>query len=59
MKNTETAQVIVYIALGSNLDEPVVQIKSARCAIASFGWPARIGFFQSLSKPTYGASESA
>ena len=33
MKHSDCAPVIAYIGLGSNLDEPVAQIKSARTAI--------------------------
>ena len=35
MNDSELAPVIAYIGLGSNLAEPVAQIKSARTAIAS------------------------
>jgi 2-amino-4-hydroxy-6-hydroxymethyldihydropteridine diphosphokinase len=35
MKHSDCAPVIAYIGLGSNLAEPVVQIKSARIAIAA------------------------
>jgi 2-amino-4-hydroxy-6-hydroxymethyldihydropteridine diphosphokinase len=35
MKYSSCAQVIAYIGLGSNLAEPVAQIKTARTAIAS------------------------
>jgi len=35
MKYSQTAPVIAYIGLGSNLAQPVAQIKSARTAIAS------------------------
>lgn len=51
MKNTGTAQVIAYIALGSNLDQPVEQIKSARHAIASLAGVQELAFsslYQSL-----------
>jgi 2-amino-4-hydroxy-6-hydroxymethyldihydropteridine diphosphokinase len=51
MKNTETAQVIAYVALGSNLDEPAKQIKSARYEIASLTGVKEVAFsslYQSL-----------
>jgi len=35
MKHSEIAPVIAYIGLGSNLADPVIQIKSAHAAIAS------------------------
>ena len=54
MKNTETAQVIVYIALGSNLDEPVEQIKSARCAIASLAGLQELAFSSLYQSPPMG-----
>jgi 2-amino-4-hydroxy-6-hydroxymethyldihydropteridine diphosphokinase len=44
MKNPEIAPVIVYIGLGSNLAEPVAQIKSARNAIASITGVQELAF---------------
>lgn len=54
MKNTVTAQVIAYIALGSNLDEPVVQIKSARCEIASLAGVQELAFSSLYQSPPMG-----
>jgi 2-amino-4-hydroxy-6-hydroxymethyldihydropteridine diphosphokinase len=44
MKYSETTQVIVYIALGSNLADPVAQIKSARTSISSLAGVQELAF---------------
>ena len=44
MKYSETTQVIVYIALGSNLADPVAQIKSARTSITSLAGVQELAF---------------
>jgi 2-amino-4-hydroxy-6-hydroxymethyldihydropteridine diphosphokinase len=44
MKNSESAPVIVYIGLGSNLADPVAQIKSAHTAIASMAGVQELAF---------------
>ena len=44
MKHSEIPAVIAYIGLGSNLAEPVAQIKSARTAIASITGVRELAF---------------
>jgi 2-amino-4-hydroxy-6-hydroxymethyldihydropteridine diphosphokinase len=44
MKHSDCAPVIAYIGLGSNLAEPVTQIKSARAAIASIAGVQELAF---------------
>jgi 2-amino-4-hydroxy-6-hydroxymethyldihydropteridine diphosphokinase len=44
MKHSKIAPVIAYIGLGSNLDKPVAQIKSARTAIASIAGVQELAF---------------
>ena len=44
MNDSELASVIAYIGLGSNLAEPVAQIKSARTAIASITGVRELAF---------------
>jgi 2-amino-4-hydroxy-6-hydroxymethyldihydropteridine diphosphokinase len=44
MKHSDCAPVIAYIGLGSNLAEPVTQIKSARAAIASMAGVRELAF---------------
>ena len=44
MKYLDCAPVIAYIGLGSNLAEPVAQIKSARIAIASIAGVKELAF---------------
>ncbi len=44
MKHSEFAPVISYIGLGSNLAEPVTQIKSARTAIVSIAGVQELAF---------------
>ncbi|MCK9394999.1 MAG: 2-amino-4-hydroxy-6-hydroxymethyldihydropteridine diphosphokinase [Methylobacter sp.] len=44
MKNSETDLVAVYIGLGSNLENPVLQIKSARTAIAAIAGVEELAF---------------
>jgi 2-amino-4-hydroxy-6-hydroxymethyldihydropteridine diphosphokinase len=44
MKNSESAPVIVYIGLGSNLAKPVSQINSAHTAIASIAGVQELAF---------------
>ena len=44
MKHSDCAPVIAYIGLGSNLDEPVEQIKSARTAIVSMPGVQELAF---------------
>ena len=44
MKHSEIPSVIAYIGLGSNLAEPVAQIKSARTAIASIAGVQELAF---------------
>jgi 2-amino-4-hydroxy-6-hydroxymethyldihydropteridine diphosphokinase len=44
MKHSEISPVIAYIGLGSNLADPVAQIKSARTAIASIAGVQELAF---------------
>ena len=44
MKHSEFAPIVAYIGLGSNLAEPVAQIKSARTAIASIKGVQELAF---------------
>ena len=44
MKHSDCAPIIAYIGLGSNLAKPVVQIKSARIAIASLAGVQELAF---------------
>ena len=44
MKQSEISPVIAYIGLGSNLAEPVAQIKSARTSIASLAGVQELAF---------------
>jgi 2-amino-4-hydroxy-6-hydroxymethyldihydropteridine diphosphokinase len=44
MKHSDSASVIAYIGLGSNLAKPVAQIKSARAAIASITGVRELAF---------------
>ena len=44
MKHSEFAPIVAYIGLGSNLAEPVAQIKSARTAIASIEGVQELAF---------------
>ncbi|MDD5579188.1 MAG: 2-amino-4-hydroxy-6-hydroxymethyldihydropteridine diphosphokinase [Methylobacter sp.] len=44
MKNSATEPVTAYIGLGSNLDNPAEQIKSARSAIASIAGVKELAF---------------
>ena len=44
MKYSQNSAVVAYIGLGSNLSQPVAQIKSARAVIASMGGIQELAF---------------
>ncbi len=57
MKNSETDLVTVYIGLGSNLEDPALQIKSARTAIDAIAGVKELAFSSLYHSPPMGPQD--
>ncbi len=57
MKNSETDWVTAYIGLGSNLENPALQIKSARAAITQIAGVKELAFSSLYHSPPMGPQD--